>query len=214
MKEQMTIHKALCELKTLDARIGGATADLELVVPNKHTNSKIGGIAIGEFAKQAIADFQSAKTLINRRNAIKQAVTRSNATTKVTIGGEEYTVAEAIDMKTNGIGYLQSLRDKLAKQLATAKKRCDMENDRLEDRADEYIRTLYGGSDLKNMGDEVKKVREDFIASQTFELVDPINADKELKALDDKIAEFLSDVDSALSVSNALTSVDVEYMTL
>jgi len=214
MKETMTIHKALSELKILDSRINDKIEDVELVVANKHSNQKIHGVSIEDFCKDAKEAFQSVKTIINRRNAIKRAVTRSNAVTMVEIGNASYTVAEAIDMKSKGVEYLDKLASKLENQYATASRRADMENgDRLDNRADEYVKTMYGGTDLKNAGEDIRKVRETFIASQTVEVIDPINAAEEARKIRDEIDAFLSDVDSALSVSNALTTVEVEYET-
>ena len=213
MKETMTIYKALSELKTLDARISNAM-DNTFVVSNKHSNAKIGGKPIADFVNEAKEAYQSVRTLINRRNAIKRAVTKSNAITTVEIGGVEYTVAEAIDMKGKGLEYLRSLYDVLTFQLAKAKRSADAENgDRLSSRADDYIRSMYAGADLKNMADEIEKVRNTFIAAQTVEIIDPVNAASEGSKLREYIDSFLSDVDSALSVSNALTKIEIEYET-
>lgn len=54
-------------------------------------------------------------------------------------------------------------------------------------------------------------MRSDFIAAQTMELVDPIGIDDEMKRLDDIISSFSVEIDAALSVSNALTEITVEY---
>lgn len=214
MKETMTIHKALSELKTMEARISAAIVDCNVVVANKHSNAKISGISVQDYCARAKSKYQSAKTLIERRNAIKRAVTRSNAVTEVSIGGKTYTVAEAIDMKSKGCDYLKDLANSLQSQYNKARLVADHENgDRLDTRADEYIKSMYGGADLKNMADEINKMRETFIAAQTVELVDPINASREAEFLREEIDKFLSDVDSALSVSNALTSIEVEYET-
>lgn len=214
MKENMTIHKALCELKVLDSRIDSKIEGVELVIANKHSNQKIHGVSIDAFCRDAKEGYQSVKTIINRRNAIKRAVTRSNAVTMVEIGGNKYTVAEAIDMKAKGVEYLGKLASRLEAQYISATRRADMENgERLDSRADEYVKTMYGGTDLKNAGEDIRKVRETFIASQTVEVIDPINAASEAQKLRDKIDAFLSDVDSALSVSNALTTIEVEYET-
>lgn len=214
MKETMTVHKALAELKILNARMENSMDSMHLVVANKHSNTKIGGEPVEQFCREAKEAYQSIRTLINRRNAIKRAVTRSNAATMVTIGGREYTVAEAIDMKSTGMEYLKHLKNVLAGQLNAAKKMADRENGQtLSDRADNYIKSMYGASDLKNMADEVQKVRDSFIAAQTMEIVDPLNAAREVEGMTNMIDAFMSEVDSALSVSNALTTVEVEYDT-
>lgn len=212
IKETMTIHKALSELKILDARICKEVGTAVFSVPNKHANSLISGVPIQDFVDQAKDTLKSVKTLINRRNAIKRAVTRSNAVTVVNIGGNDYTVAEAIDMKNNGIEHLKVLCSTIETQYAAAKSAAERENgSKLEQRADTYVQSLYQGADKKNMSDEVRKVREDFMNAQIMEIVDPIDSMKESAALRETIDRFMSDVDSALSVSNALTTIDVEY---
>lgn len=89
--EKMTVHKALCELKTLDARIQKSIQQGTFVFANKHSNNKVAGVSINTYSEEIRAAYQSAKDLIARRDAIKRAVTLSNATVKVTIGGKEYT---------------------------------------------------------------------------------------------------------------------------
>ena len=179
-REKMNVHKALSELKILDARINDSIVETTFVVANKHSNVKIGGVPIADFAENAKASLKSIRTMISRRNAIKRAVTRSNASTVVTIGGVVYTVAEAIDMKAAGVLYLKTLRSQLESQYNSAKMAADKNNgDYLEKRGEDYIKSLYQGADMKNMADEIKKVRDDFMAAQTVELIDPVNAVKE-----------------------------------
>ena len=106
------------------------------------------------------------------------------------------------------------LADILSNQLKQAKELADRSNgDRLLTRVDEYVKSMYSGADLKNMADEIKKVRDDFIAAQTTEIVDPIHAASVIDSLRNAYDGFMSEVDSALSVSNALTTVEVEYET-
>ncbi len=215
MTETMTIHKALSELKLLDDRIEKEIGSASFAVANKHSNTKISGIPIADYVLSAKDVYKSIRTLINRRNAIKRAVTRSNATTMVTVGGKEYTVAEAIDMKNLGVLHLKQLCATIENQFVRAKSNAEINNgDKLEQRADSYIQSLYQGADMKNLGEEVRKMRDDFITAQTMEVLDPIGASKEIAALRDEIDGFMSEVDSALSVSNALTHIDVEYETL
>lgn len=215
MKEQMTIHKALCELKILNDRIERETADATFVVLNKHSNQKIAGAPIADYIEKTKQQYQSICTLINRRNAIKRAVTRSNASTMVTIDGTEYTVAEAIDMKNAGMNNYQRLLDQIGNNLKYAQRKCEGENgEKLDQRAESYLKTMFDSADPKNLSEEIEKQRKAFIESQSFELVDPINASDVLKELKDMTDTFMSDVDSALSVSNALTSIEVEYETL
>ena len=215
MKERLTVHKALSELKILNDRIQREIDDIQFVLVNKHSNQKINGAPVKEYMEQTKEKYQSVTTLINRRNAIKRAVTRSNAVTTVDINGTEYTVAEAIDMKVVGVNHLRQLLQRMEYQFKQAQNQAERENgDRLDNRADEYMRSLYQNTDLKNMTDELKKVRENFITAQTVEILDPVKVTDEITKLRDKIDAFMSEVDSALSVSNALTTIIVDYETV
>lgn len=49
--ETLNIHQALVELKTLDKRIEAAISDGEWVVANKHSNTKISGVDLMDFAE-------------------------------------------------------------------------------------------------------------------------------------------------------------------
>ena len=75
------------------------------VIANKHSNEKIQGKTINDFKDHMKACHNKVTDLINRRNAIKRAVVLSNATTKIKVGNEEYTVAEAIEMKNHGMEF-------------------------------------------------------------------------------------------------------------
>ena len=210
--EKMSVHKALCELKTLDARIQKGIDESVFVFANKHSNTKVSGMNLGEYSGEIKKRYQSVTDLIARRDAIKRAVTLSNASVKVTIGGKEYTVAEAIDMKNHGITLKQLLLRKLSGDNKRARRMADESNgELLEMRADEYIKSLYGSVDMKGASDEIKKVRADFIAAQTMEVVDPIGVTAEIDRLYGEISTFTVEIDSALSVSNALTEITIEY---
>jgi len=211
--EKMTVHKALVELKTLDSRISKATTEVPFVLANKHANTKISGIPVSEYCENMKSAYQRVRDLIARRDAIKRAVVMSNATTKVTIGSDEFTVAEAIEMKNHGIGYYQSLLNVMSNSYRRAQRDADVNNgDALEERADEYIKSMYGNAtDLKNLTEDIKRVRADFIAAQTYELVDPIKVKEQMESLESDISTFMVEVDAALSVSNAITEIEIEY---
>lgn len=209
--ETMRVHNALAELKTLDDRIAKLIRSDKWVIHNKHSNTKIGGEEISAYLDAVKSRYQKVNDLIKRREAIKKAVIKSNAVTEINVGGETHTVAEAIEIKNNGVRLWQILINRLTSDLESAKMMADRENERLESRADDYIKSLTGNSDLKGMGDEVKRMREDFIKAQTVELVDPIKVYEEIERLSEKITVFLTEVDGALSVSNAITEITIEY---
>lgn len=210
--ETMTIHKALIELKTLDNRIDKEIDAAQFTFVNKHSNKKVNGVTVEEYSQNIKANYQKVNDLIKRRNAIKKAVVLSNAVTKVTIGGQEYTVAEAIEMKNHGMEHKQFLLNTIEREFAKNKRAVESFNgEELEKKADAYVTTLYGNSDMKNSADDVQRVRKDFIEAQTYELIDPIGVEKVIESLKKEIDEFMVNVDSTLSVSNALTTIEINY---
>ena len=210
--ETMNVHQALAELKMMDKRIQAATREPEWAITNKHSNTKINGVTVGEWCEEVKSKYQKVLDLIRRRDAIKRAVVNSNAVTKITVAGKEYTVAEAIDRKNSGVEYLKNLVLRLNHDYVMAKQNADRANgSELERRADEHVRIMFGNSDMKGSSAEAVRVRNEFIAAQTTDIIDPIGVLGEIEKLNEEVNSFLMNVDAALSVSNALTVITVEY---
>lgn len=212
MTETMTVHKALAELKLLDSRIEKAIAEGVYCAANKHSNDKIGGVPIDDYIKIMQGGYDRATDLINRQVAIKRAVTLSNATTKVEISGAEYTRAEAIWMKNHGMEFYKTLMNAMQKHYDKAQVQINLENGKdLEQRAEQYVTAIYGQKEGKTNTADIEKVKADFLKSNQYELVDPLHVLYKIEDLEKKINDFMAEVDSALSVSNALTEITIEY---
>ena len=210
--ETMTIHKALAELKILDGRIKKEIQNGLYCAANKHSNDKINGIPIEDFKKAVQGTYDKVTDLIKRQEAIKKAVALSNAKTYVDIAEVKYTVAEAIWMKNHGIEFKAMLINIMEKQYQQAQAEVNRQNgNNLEERADQYVTAIYGQKDGKTATSDIEKVRKDFLEANSYEIVDPINVQDKVEALRQKIDAFMADVDSALSVSNALTKITIEY---
>lgn len=210
--ETMTVHKALAELKLLDSRIEKAIADGVYCVANKHSNDKIVGVPLDDYIKIMQGGYDKATDLINRRKAIKRAVVLSNAVTKVSVSGNEYTVAEAIEMKNHGVEFEKLLMNTMNTQYRNAQMQIKQENGKdLEQRAEQYVTAIYGQKEGKTNTADIEKVKKDFIESNTYVLVDPLHVLDKIEDLEKKINDFMAEVDSALSVSNALTEITIEY---
>ena len=210
--ETMTIHKALAELKIIGDRIDKAISQGVYCKANKHSNEKINGVSLDEFKKQIQGSWDKVSDLIKRRNAIKRATVLSNAVTKVKIGEQEMTVAEAIEMKNTGMSFKKNLMNTMNQQYVKALLAIDKENgETLAQKAENYVIGLYGSKEGKTNVDEIEKVRKEFITNNTFELVDPIKIKDKIDELEKGISEFETEIDSCLSVSNAITQIIVEY---
>ena len=209
--EKMTVHKALAELKTLDDRINTAIGESVFVRANRHNNTKIFGKTIEEFKADSAASLMSATALINRRNAMKRAVVLSNAVTKVEIGGVEYTVAEAIEMNNHGMENLVDLRNCLREQYSSVKRMVESENgDKLVKACENYIQATFGTKEKINNPD-IEMAQKVYMTNNTYDIVTGLDIEKVIKDLTDRIDAFKAEVDSALSVSNALTVIEFDY---
>ena len=210
--EKMTIHEALSELKVIGNRIEKEITYANFVITNKHSNDKINGQSIEDYKANVASTYQKIRDLIRRRTAIKKAVVKSNAVTEVTIGDEKMTVAEAIEFKNTGIDYLVTLVNKLINEYNNVKSAIARSNgDNLIEKANDYVIKLYGGKEKDVSASVIENSRKDYISNNTLDIIDPINVDKEINNLTDYIDNFRSKVDSALSVSNATTIIEVTY---
>lgn len=212
--EKLTLHRILSELKTIDDRIKKATDELmhravkrgnQLIINGRKSN-----MSETEFTEEAKATYQSVTDLIKRKFVLKSALLKANATTKVTIAGVEYTIIEAIEMK--------SLMDKKANLLQRMKRvnnSVDLTfNDTVEQANIDFERLLSAQiTGLTNKSD-IAKVREDykviFDKANTVTIVDPIESSEIIKSLEKEIEDFKVNVDSALSEINATTTIEIE----
>ena len=214
--EKMTIHKALAELKTMDDRINRAIRSTSYVLAVKHSAEKINGVKVSNFKEQMRSGYQKVADLIKRRDAVKRAVVLSNATTKVKIGDNEYTAAEAIEMKNHGMEFRSALlRQMNSDYIAAQNDLARNGGEALEKKSEQYVLAVIAAqpkdSKMSADSDVMKGLRQTNIENNTYDLVDPLDITKVMEALDAEINEFNAEVDAALSVSNALTVIEFEY---
>lgn len=213
-KEKMNVHKALTELKMLDKRISSAIDDefTRYCLANKASNKKINGDDITTYQDAVKSHYQSVIDLMKRRIVIKQAVVKSNAETVVEVAGQKYTVAEAIEMKNHGLEHKEKLHAILSQDYSEAMQTCNRANLGLEDKARQYILSLYGESEksgTKNQ-DHEEEIRK-YIDANTYSIIDPIDVKSIMDELREEIDSFMTEVDAALSTSNAVTMIEIEY---
>lgn len=209
--EKMTVHKALAELKTLDDRINSEITGSIFVKANRHNNMKVFGKSVEDFRADTTSSLQSVMALIERRNAMKRAVVLSNAVTKIEIGGVEYTVAEAIEMNNHGMENWIDFRDFLRDQYSSVKRIVESENgEKLANACENYIQTMFGSKDKINNPD-IEAARKMYMDSHSYDVVTGFNIEEIISVITKKIDDFKAEIDSALSVSNALTIIEFDY---
>lgn len=202
---QISITRALAQVKSLNDRIARATAQhfVSNTVGGKHTSGK----ATQEVSVILTSNLQSVKDLIAQRKTLKAAIVRSNAVTTVTIAGIVQTVAEAIERKSS-IQLEQTLLSTLRQQLAQQQTLVERTNVTVQQRLDTLIQTAVG-KDRKVDEAELKAITGPFEAQNKAEVLDPSDVQKQIDALAADIDAFLLEVDFALSEVNATTQVTV-----
>lgn len=211
-QQKMNVHKALCEVKMLDKRIAEEINNAVFCGANKHMDKKISGKSIEEAKTSMRSEYNKIDDLIRRRNAIKKAISLSNAIAKITVGDKEMTVAEAIELKNSGILHKQDLLATLSTQYDHAKSVIESSNgDRLSQQADNYIVSMYGSKEKTADNAEINEARRVYIENNSYELVEGFDVEKAIASLKTEIDMFVANVDSALSTSNAVTMIEIEY---
>jgi hypothetical protein len=202
-KNPITITRALVELKTLDDRITKATTSIDFVrvyYPDR-------GVEAENFKALCQSNMQSITDMINYRASLKGAIVRSNAETKVTVAGKEYTVAEAIERK-NSIRYEKAFIDSLSIQLREAIHKRDAHNAASEARLERML-TAELSKDKRTDLQIVKDLTEGYRKANMATLNDPLGLETLIKSMQDSIAGFEAEVDVCLSESNSRTMVSV-----
>lgn len=210
-KTKMTIHRALAELKLIDARIEKAISQVTptgLMQQGKPVNNHY---AKEDFEKDAKARFQSATDLIDRKNKIKSAIVRANGNTTVMIGDRVMTISDAINFKTV-IEVKKRFISELSAKHNHVKAQFVRENEKVNITALDNAKIVIGREDdnrIKPTDDDVKNIVEPYVKRNQIILVDPLKIEELLEKLQREIETFETEVDAVLSEINATTIIEI-----
>lgn len=207
--EKISVTRGLVQLKRLDKRIYDKMSDMsDFVTVNKVNSKKVlnGTYTKEDYVKKVKAQWQSIQDLINLRNEIKSAIVISNANTKVTIVGKEYTVAQAIERKTNIENYELPINSKLRKAYRNAFNGVGIKNQEIEETANKLFAS--SSDDKKNKSDSLELI-EKYIETNKWEIIDPINLKELVDQNKKEINDFLAEVDEVLTESNSTTMIEI-----
>lgn len=197
----MKVTEGLVELKLLGKRIQSGVSNLNVI-----TYESAGKLVTTEkdhekFKVLAQSGLQSVTDLIKRRSDIKDAIVKSNAITKVTIGGVEMTVASAIERKST-IEFEKTLLNHLVNQYNNATKSVEALTQQVQREVDGQISQM--GAVTPEL---IAETRTKLLEQRKVTLHDPLSLLMEIEKLRKSIDDFESSVDTALSISNAITDI-------
>lgn len=208
--KRMTITEGLVELKLYDSKINRAISEANFISAKKKKDKRIGRLSQEEFEKRASESYQSITQMMANRNAIKRAIVLSNATTEVEIAGDKMTVAEAIEKRNLNVS-MTNLLKKMYGQLLDVDAIISTENRKLDDQIEKLLVSYYGKDAAKKVSKEdYDNIANPYREANEYIVVDPLNLQKIYDELNQKNEAFMSSVDTALSVSNATTFIEVE----
>lgn len=205
---ELTITRALAELKMLDKKINRAISESTFAGFVVGKNPMTGFNNVEEIETTAKSNYQSVNDLISRRNKIKSAIVVSNATTQVEVGEYAMTVAEAIERKTS-IEYDKQLLNKMKNTYSTIVNHVDRVNDEVKQRLDKHLETLYGKEGKVKAGENEELIKP-FLQENEAKFIDPLKLKNKIEQLESEIEQFEMEVDHALSEINTLTRITIE----
>lgn len=200
---KISITQALAEIKLLGKRIDSALEGTEWIA----VATKSHPVDSERLKSKAQAVEQSYTALVNRRQALKAAIVRSNAETFVRIGTTSMTVAEAIERKTS-IAYQQRLLESMRSAHYTATQTYRSEQEQVQTRLDRLLATELG-KDVRTNPETISALTSTFKDNNRVDLVDPLHLADRIKALEEEVDTFTTNVDWVLAESNGRTMIEI-----
>jgi hypothetical protein len=205
--EEITITRALAELKLLDSRINKKTSETDfayMVSKKNKFNTNFDTIQTN-----AKSSFQSIMDLIKRRQVLKSAIILSNSNTKVKLNGEEMTVAEVIECKQL-VSLYKNLLTKLKQNRETVKTQVEKNNQQMELDLQKLLELNFGkSSNTKTNTDDIENISKTYREQNKYEMLDCVNIDTKIKEIEELVNKYETESNFVLSESNALTKIKV-----
>ena len=205
---KISLTRALKEVEVLEKRIAKSIEAANLVAAMRGKKLPTGYTSVEQIQTTVKGEYQAVVALIARRNLIKREVLKANSVTPVTIGNKVMTIAEAIDLRNNGIKLDLALLAKLKQEYAQVTRAIDAENNKMEASIERMVEAALGK-------DKVDKNAYDTIATpyrtqHEAVLIDPLGMRTLILTLQSEIEDFQLNIDFGLSEINARTEIEVD----
>lgn len=206
---QMTLHRALAEIKLIEKRITKTITSSKFIAAVDGNQAPQGFNTQEAFNEQAKANHQSVEALIRRRDAIKAALIDANANHTVQIAGRTMSLAEAIYLRDKGLEEHEELLNSLRRQKTDAAIRLEVLNSNLRERTERHLKEWFANTE-KPTPVEIAEVTENFEKRNAPKMLDPIAIDEKIAALDKFIDEFRNEVHFILGEANNSVKINIE----
>lgn len=208
--EEMTVYRALNERKLMLKKLEDPSVmnSAALVVAIK--KSVVESDEAKKVTRESGAQLQSIIDMTHRLAALDAALIESNAKTQITVAGETMCVAAAIQRKSTINTILKKLMTQVTRQVnyateISAKQTADAETKALN---------ITGARTTEGMNEDTLDMYNKFVELNKSVLI-PVDGIKDptefISALAAKIDTIEAELDAALSVSNATTTIKFSY---
>lgn len=208
----MSITRALTRAKTIEKQLARLVESQFVVTLMKREVDDESDV-YQDNLKMTKANFDQFNDLFAELNNIKAAVRKSNEVTKVVIGGEELTVADALVYK-NTIVYRNNFLDRITRENRNAESRVEqskinadnkfasvrenlIKNSQGQDVSEDYLKTV--------LTEEERRLKKAIVEVKVSGIN---NVNEYIEAERKRIDTFLEEVDYVLSESNATTIIE------
>lgn len=208
----MSITRALTRAKTIEKQLTRLVESQYVVTLMKREVDDATDV-FKDNLKMTQSNFDQFNDLFAELNNIKAAVRKSNEVTKVVIGGEELTVADALVYK-NTIVYRNNFLDRITRENRNAESRVEqskisadtkfasvrenlIKNSQGQDVSEDYLKTV--------LTEEERRLKK---ATVEVKVSGINNVNEFIEAERKRIDTFIEEVDYVLSESNATTIIE------
>lgn len=208
----MSITRALTRAKTIEKQLARLVESQFVVTLMKREVDDVSDV-FKDNLKMTQSNFDQFNDLFAELNNIKAAVRKSNEVTKVVIGGEELTVADALVYK-NTIVYRNSFLDRITRENRNAESRVEqskinadtkfasvrenlIKNSQGQDVSEDYLKTV--------LTEEERRLKKAIVEVKVSGIN---NVNEFIEAERKRIDTFIEEVDYVLSESNATTIIE------
>lgn len=208
---EMTVQRALNELKIIDERLNKRLQEFVVVGTKKVSEARVVETreSIVEFENRAKGVLDSVDGLLRRQQELKHAIMTSNATTMIEVAGKTYSVMTAIDRKRT-IEKEKLVVKYMRDALIRAEYKVSQENDKMESYIQRQTNAMAGGDLSSKKDDYIIAFEKSYREQNSWDLVDPLKLRDLIEQREQEISMFELEIDTALTVSNAITKIEIE----
>lgn len=221
--QDMTVYSALNKRKIYLDKLNKLSSSGTPYCDAVQANAvDINGMTIEAFTNKCKSNYDKGVAILRNFFALNAAITVSNALTHLTIGERDYTVTEAI-VRYDRLNAETEFLNNIAKSVANAQAMISKQNaDKLSERAiSDYVVKMLANCNMQvteaNAQDEQilnlqKRFREDYIAANTYQIIDPYDLSSKIEAMMDELREFRDKFNEAINICNMQTVITVDLI--